>query len=418
MTYQPLPPLARPLALSVALAAQLTWAAPAQAQCFGPDGLSSSTCWSDVSANLPLLPPIDFQGSGFCTDSCDVVSSECIRIILSPPELAGCGEFFAQFSVLDCLDNPLLSGFPIRLDYTRTWNETSTSGSNYQVWRFAAKVDVSSVAGAPPTCLAAPCLGPYPTAFYYGYVDYALNCDTNTFESSIVLHHSCDRYIHDPLHSDKPGVFHPTTTYSIVGPVSTTNPFVPSASPRPGGPLFSEAVRVAAQGSPTCVSEERLTSGGLTPLIAVCTCPLAFGSLRNTISLYTGIGSCLGTDGLPSRFDSLDTAVLGYPWIHMLTTSIGSWTGTASYPGPERAFVEEGVFGYHDSCAVTGTSTGNFLEFHYGGSTAAGWAVTSLLSQNLIDTASNFSVALPAAIAPPFTGSALPSRHLIYANTP
>ena len=101
-----------------------------------------------------------------------------------------------------------------------------------------------------------------------------------------------------------------------------------------------------------------------------------------------------------------------------MTTSIGSWTGTAAYPGPEDAFVEEGVFVYHDSCSVTTSFGGNFAEFHYGGSTTGGWTVTSFLSQNFIDTASNFSLALPGAVVPPFTGSALPTEHLIYTNVP
>ena len=46
------------------------------------------------------------------------------------------------------------------------------------------------------------------------------------------------------------------------------------------------------------------------------------------------------------------------------------------------------------------------------------WVVTSGFSSNLIDTASNYSIELPAAIAPPFTGSVLPTRHLIYSNVP
>lgn len=410
----------KPSTLGVALGAALAlFLAPsAGAQCFGPDGLSSPLCCTDVPADLPAFPPIDMQGRGFCSSSCAITGSECIRIIVTPPAAFGCGEYGAQFSVLDCAGASILSGFPLHLDYTRTWQEDSAAGVPHQVWRFAAKIDVSLVAGAPPSCLAAPCLSGYPTAFFYGYVDYALNCASGTFDSSLVLFHNCDRYIHDQAHSNKPGTWHPDTTYAIVGPDTAANPFVPAVSTRPGGPIAQEAVRRSAAGSLSCVTEERITSGLLLPLISACACPLSFASTKNTASFYRAVGSCIGIDGLPSSFDSLDTTPFGFPWLHLLTTSVGSWTTGTTYPGPETAFVEEGAFAYHDSCAVTGTSSGNFLEIHYGGSTTDGWTITSPLSDNLIDMASNYSQPLPATLTPPFTGSAFPTRHLTYTNVP
>ena len=102
----------------------------------------------------------------------------------SPPAPTSCGEFIAQLTVDDTSGIPLLSGTLI-LDYTRTWTEVDPSGASRRVWRFAVKADLSPTPGLPasacvvPDCI--PPLGPHPTAFYYGYVDYALNCQTGQF---------------------------------------------------------------------------------------------------------------------------------------------------------------------------------------------------------------------------------------------
>ena len=71
---------------------------------------------------------------------------------------------------------PLLSGL-LQMDYTRTWEEVDPTGALIQVWRFVVKVDLSGVAGVPPSaCVTPSCVspvGPHTTAFYYGYLDFA-----------------------------------------------------------------------------------------------------------------------------------------------------------------------------------------------------------------------------------------------------
>ena len=396
-------------------------ASPPAAQCTFFDGLNGPCC-STVTPALPTFPGFNLTGSGFCWDSCGLAATECVDLFVSFPLQVSCTQYQSQLSVQLCAGIPSMSGFPLVLDYTRTWTETAPTGIDYQVWRFAAKVDMS--AGLVAGCPAPPCLGPQPTAFFYGYVDYALNCATNMFSQTLVLFHNCDAYIHDPAHSDKPGVFHPTQTFAIVAPDTAANPFFPAASPRPGGALTFEALRRAAPaGSTICQAEEPLAGGVLAPIISGCACPLSFASPQNTASVFSGMGSCVGVDGLVSRFDSINTMIFGFPWFHLLTTSIGSWVTPSEYPGPERVFVEEGVLAYHDSCATAPPlSSGNSVDFVYGGSSSGGWTAFPLPGgpsfANFLDVASNRFIPLPGPAAPPFTGSVLPTRHLIYVNFP
>ena len=411
-------PLLPRLALASAFSALALGATPS-AQCYAPDGLSGPCC-TNATPSLPSFPGVNVQGVGLCWESCSLDDSECIDIFTSPFLQTGCESYEAQISIQNCAGEPMMSGFPLVLDYTRTWRELDDAGNEKQVWRFVAKVDMNPglVDGCPvPNSIAT---GGLPSAFFYGYADQVRDCATGTWESALVLFHNNDLFIHDQSHSSLPGTYDPDRTYAIVGPDTVANPFDPSPVLKTGGALAGEAMRNTDPAVSVCLTEERIGAGVYAPIINLCVAPLAFGSIKNTFGAFSGEGTCVGASGSTSSFTSINTLPVGFPWFNNLTTSIGSWTTTATYPGDEAAFVEEGVYLYHDSCSAAPPFTsGDSLDFFYGASTQGGWFAETdfgIPMSSFTDMASNYSQDLPGAIVPPFTGTVLPTRHLIYTN--
>lgn len=412
--------------LSVVAFSAVAVAQGPDSHCTGPDGLSGPCC-TPVPANLPQFPPVTSPALGICWANCAPNTQPNQRVILGTPVPGACGQYKVPLTLLDPVGVPLLVG-SISLDYTRTWDETTGGAAPvYQVFRFAAKADLSLPPVPPPAgaCPVPPCLLAHPTAFFYGYVDYAVRCPgpALVWEHALVLFHNCDRFIHQPGISDRPGAFHGNRTFAIVSPDTAVNPFVPVVNPPFGGALVSEAVRdVGPVGSVLCFTEERLAGGVRLPIIQGCACPLGFGFGQQAAVRLSGTGSCPDPFGLPSSFTSLNAMPLGLPWLEMITTSIGCWTTGASYPGPECAWVEEGLFQYHDSCATSTAGGGNFVDILYGSATVAGFPVLPSaggpLTDKFDDLASNLAhdVTLPAV--PPFLGSVRPTRHLVYTNVP
>jgi hypothetical protein len=409
------------LALTVLAAPPL--AVSAAAQCIGPDGLSAGCC-APVSASFAQYPAISVPGTGICWTNCAPTTVPNLKVALASPFSTSCGEFTSAISVTDPGGTLLLSG-ALTLDYTRTWGESVAPGVvDTQVWRFAAKGDLRSAAPLPFVCPVPTCIAAVQTAFFYGYVDFAFSCATGVWESAVVLYHACDQFIHTPGFSDKPGVFHPGTSYAIVAPDSSANPFVPVVSLPPAGPVMGEGMRpsgsLLAPGA--CTSEEFVSSGSSTPLVFGCACPFSPTPIQHSANKLVGTGSC-PPPYTPGSFASLNLISAGLPWIDMITTSIGSWTGSGAYPGPESAFVNEGLFSYHDACSLAAGLPGDYFDIFYGGSTTGGYPVISLdptiaLSDKFIDIASNFSLIAGTPPVPPFYGSVGKTDHLIYVNTP
>ncbi len=401
--------------------------------CFGPDVLQGPCCQTTLAA-LPQFPALTLPGLGVCWTQCSLDSQSGITAALGPPTAVSCGVYAVPFSAtITAAPAQVLSG-AMRLDYTRTWVESAVVGAPpVQVWRFAAKVDLS-LSPTPPQflCPVPGCLPGAQTAFYYGYVDFASSCPSGTppvWEAAVVLFHNCDSFIHTPGLSSRPGAFHPGRTYAIVAPHSSSAPFVPTANLFPNGPLIAEALRdVAPAGAPTqCRFEERLSSGVQQRIGFGCLCPLAGNTFRTTANILNGKDSCPDTiTGAVSSFTSIN--VPNTSWIHDMKWSLGCWapsSGSQTYPGNECAFVDEGVFVYHSSCTpVSGGFTGvDFVEIFYGGSTTFGWMPASLdpgitLSDRFIDMASNYSAPLLGPYPSPVAGNVLPTTHLFYVNVP
>src|SRR5262249_24093134 len=157
--------------------------------------------------------------------------------------------------------------------YTRTWTEVDPNGNLMQVWRFTVKADLSIPPnGLPVNCPTPPCLapiGPDPTAFFYGYMDYAACGTAAGFQNVLVLEHMPDRFVHAPGFSSMPGVFHPGGSYAIIAPDSPAQPFIPGNAIASGGPILLEATRdVNVPGIPpnVCLAEDRITQGVITKL--------------------------------------------------------------------------------------------------------------------------------------------------------
>ena len=400
-----------PSLAGVLAALALATAPPATAQCLVPDGLSGPCCLPAAPSLPTSFPPLPMPGLGVCWDACTPTTQACVDVMLAgfnPTPL--CTQYQVDLSVTDCLGVPIMSGV-VTLDYTRTWEELEpVTAVSMQVWRFAAKVDLISSGISATTCPEPSCTAAAGQAFFYGYVDYVRNCATGAVEGALVLFHGCDRFIHDPAFSSIPGSYHPTRSYAIVAPHTVANPFSPAILAPPGGVLTGEGLRnpPTAVGDP-CINEEPILQGDMQPLVQACLCPLSFqppqqAGVRTSISGACG-GSAYSLNVFPVA-----------PWYHLVETSMGSWTSGANYPGPEQAWVAEGLFLYSETCSLPAPA-GHF-DIFYGAVTDGGYPVTSSTtpSQTFVDLASNYSIPLTAPIAFPLFGTVAPTDHLIYGN--
>lgn len=383
---------------------------PTSGQCFtGADNLSGP-CATPTAANLPAFPAVDIEGAAICWLGCDPELESCVIVSVSPPVQDACGSYTADLNVVDCFGAfPLLSGSLV-MDYTRTWGESFTGSppADYQVYRFVVKIDVSAPVLVP--CTSPTCLVSEPTAFYYGYLDYAFDCGSGQAQAALVLFHNCDWFIHHPK-STVPGTFHPDMSFAIVAPSTPANPFVASEAIPPTGPLVAEAVRKVPQTSGGLCTTEDSVSGTLIYGGSACLCP-AFSPTPMQLAgrFLLGMGTCT-CGGSPVLFQAHNTLPNGLPWIYQMTTSIGSWTTDVGYPGQERVWVDEVAIRYLDSCPDAG-----YGEIYYGASTAGGYAVDLPLTQSFTDLASNLSFSLPGPVPTTVMGSVLPTRNLIYVN--
>ncbi|MEQ8763804.1 MAG: hypothetical protein RL885_07750 [Planctomycetota bacterium] len=395
---------------SLALCAALCLlAAPAHAQlCAGSDNLVGPCC-TNTSITLPTFPNFSFPASSTCWSACGPASiNQTIQV--SAPTPLGCGSYGSAVSILDTAGNLVLSG-ALTLDYSRTWEETNFDGQSLQVWRFVAKADFRPGPGFDATlCQSPSCLTTIGnTAFYYGHVDYALNCVTNVFESSISLFHGCDLFIHHPIASSFPGPYHPTTSFAIVGPNTPANPFVPSLFPPFAAPAVGGATRRLGPGT-SCFFEEPMNLGSLGLVGQACACPLNLGGPFQYTALQFGFN---GTCNPPASSTAIGTPP-PFPWIAMIAIGLGTWTGTGPgtpFPGPELVWANESFQFYSGNCSPPPS-----IDVDYGVMTEAGFPVSPnierpWLTGRMLDIGSNYS--RTTGIAPPFVGAVNRTLHMI-----
>ena len=393
------------------LALAFATATVSEAQCLTPDNLNGPCCTFVPTVTLPALPSQAIPGQSICWDSCTVSSQQCAQIQLTAPVSTLCGQYTVDMNTTDCgSGTPQLKG-KLNLDYTRTWDEFPVGGQTLQVWRFVVKADLSLSGSSTGLCPLPSCLPTHPTAFYYGYLDYAFNCSLGTWESALVLFHGCDKFQHDPLYSSRPGSFHPSRSYALVAPSTLSNPFVPALLTPGGGPLFFEGIRDSVDlATLACETEETMNAGNIVPIGSACACP--FGPVPPQVTArYMDGGSTCGSD-----YRSLNLFPF-LPWFEVMTNSIGTWSNGSSYPGPEAAFVDEGLFLHTEGCTLTGAPE-IYAEIKVGATTEGGYpaAIGPVLADRFTDLVNNYSVNISAPILPPFVGHVMPSKHLVYAN--
>jgi len=391
-------------------------AAPtAEAQCPTPDGLDATSCCTPATPNLPAFPAFTMPSAGICWQACMPLPKQCvIQDVGAPVPTTGCTQYNAPLSVLDCASGATLMKGDLVLDYTRTWTETPIPGGPpAQVWRFAAKVDMEGSGATSAACPVPSCANVAgSTAFYYGYVDYSLDCVSGVWSQAVVLYHNCDRFVHNPSLSAVPGPFHPDRTYALVGPDTAANPFTPAIFLPAPATTIGEAMRNASPAAGVCLAEEPLLQGQFIPQLTGCACPLSPQPPQSSGNRFDGSGAC------GSSFMSLNIFPTA-PWYHLVTTSLGFWSTSASYPGPERASVAEGLLLYRDACEPPPFN--QTFDVFYGGMTEGGYTSDPTLplappSSRFLDLASNYTLPVGAPFAFPAVGVVMPTRHLIYVN--
>lgn len=409
--------LASAAAVSITFAL-VTTSALGQTICTGPDGLASAgACCQLVSPNLPNFGAVTLPGLGICYVGCNVGATNLLKIDISPPSLIQCQEYVSLLSVIDVGSGAVVMSGKLHLAYTRTWDEIDPAGSVHQVWRFAAKADLSAVAGSPPVCPEPRCLPPFgtqPTAFFYGYMDYTSLCGTILSENALVLMHQCDFFIHKAAFSSRPGVFHPNESYAIVAPHTTVQPFIPSMNPAPQGPMFLGGTRefMNLPGG-VCFSTNPLQSGQINNLGGACLCiPSAFPK-QHRFRTFQGSLQCPNSAGTPSTFAAITVSFPTLPWFNLVTTNVGRWSNPNVFPGQEQAWVEEGLFLQDEGCS------GQWVSIQYGGTTRLGWQILNPLPVNsMTDLADNYTAPVAGPYTFPIFGNILNTDRVIFVDTP
>lgn len=94
----------------------------------------------------------------------------------------------------------------------------------------------------------------------------------------------------------------------------------------------------------------------------------------------------------------------------------------ASYPGPARAWVDEGPAIYFDGCRDPTGVQNVYAEVYYGGTTASGYPVlpspTSPPFTAMTDLASNWSWKFGTPPTFPIYGNVMPTTHVVYVSHP
>ena len=196
-----------PWSVAQFLAAFLGWSAPSlRAQCAPPDGLDGGPCCAQAQLVIPRTK-FAHNAIGICWQNCTINAINSYTAAWGFPQppsvLPGvpppCGWFRVPVS-LNAGGAVHWRG-NLHAIYARDWVEIAPTGTTYNVWRFLVNGDLGATAAAGPApCPVPPCkfaLASSPVRFT-GYVDYALNCSTNSFEHAWMLTHSCDSIDHSP----------------------------------------------------------------------------------------------------------------------------------------------------------------------------------------------------------------------------
>lgn len=361
---------AAPLAFAALAAAFLASPTPAAAQCM-PDLLDSQPCCLPVAANLPVFPAISQSSKFLCFRDCATQLNANLCVTIDPPAMAGggiCGVYTIKFKVRQCGGTmPILWQGNLRAQYSRNWLEAAPTGTNYGVWRFLLNGDLKATA----TLQANPswanpnvrpgCYGNFNAIYVAGYIDYAYDCNLNTWTAAWAVNHDCDAN-HHPVGSPRAGAFHPTRSWTFLGPGAG---FVPNTTTTltGAGAVGGEALRWNDWSTaPAICRGEEPVNGLVQSLGSFCPCstnPGAPGQYEN--SIVSVQGSC----GSFSR-------TIVPPIVPFLQKRIGQWTNPNVFPGLEYLNIDMGDMDYNNACTLLFST-----EFFEGVTTLGGYPATS-----------------------------------------
>jgi len=345
----------------------------ATAQCTIPDGLSGGPCCAPAGVNLPVFPMMPGEDARFlCFDSCQLSLDKLYCVTIGQPKplkiggVAVCGQYNIRFQLRDCASGALAWSGAVKASYSRNWQETAPGVvAPNTVWRFVINGDfLPGAALAASPCDRPGCLSTYSRVYFSGHIDYTLNCVTNQWDVAWALSHECDP-IHHSTASLRPAPavgFHPTQSFSIVGPGAT---FAPSSTLPivSNGPIVQGAMRWNNWGAaPMICTFEEQANGSVVANSVYCQCSNAAGggapqSVDTFVAAQAMCGSWV-TPAAGSRFTQ---------------KQIGRWTAPGSFPGNEFLLFDYGDLQWGNGC----TGTVNF-EWYEGSETIGGWPATDL----------------------------------------
>jgi hypothetical protein len=319
--------------------------APALSSTFAPDNLDGPCC-APTTLTLPAFPSTTLTSRYICWQGCQGGLNGAVRVVMVPNTTAACGIYFLNVTVTNLPGTFTLWTGNLVMTYSRTFAEASVPGNppDTQVWRFIVNGDLQPSAALITSfggnaCVVAPCVATYNRFHVQGYIDYAQDCDTGTFQIAYALDHDCDPYEHGNVFTFRPGAFHPNRSYSWVGPnagfvINTTTPGI-------SGTATCDALRNFDFTMPLpdiCQFEQP----GATALISTdteyCPCSSLDGQYKVQRMM---VSSACGTVGETSPVDV---------WPGLVTKALGFWTNPAAYPYRESVHIERGFKSYTDGC--------------------------------------------------------------------
>jgi hypothetical protein len=365
----------------VALLGLFTWSRTAAAQCPQPDGLDGGPCCAVASETLPNFPNFAQRALEICWLDCNVnaVLPYTARWKHLPfkagtiggPTVAPCGESLATVELRDGAGVLQFSG-TLRLQYSRTWQETGPGGFPLQVWRFLVNGDLRAVGATVAPCPLPPCAAAFGgNVRFTGYLDQSTSCALvpAVFQQAWMLTHACDFIDHRPGFP-RGGAFHPNRSYTFVGPSAG---FVPGPLQPLEGTLGSglEAMRtrnLGTTGLPTTCDFEERAGFTLAQIAQFCTCGLPGTNQFHNANLSV-FGSCGSTVASP-----IGPLLPGF-----ISMGIGTWTIPGTYPGIEAVRWNAGDYTVTDGC--TGAAQ---QEIYFGATTIGGYFASSVNAGGLV----------------------------------
>lgn len=355
----------------------------ASAQIFGDDQLYTGNCWEVVKDDVPTFPAYSETSLGICWKDCALENQVKLKLVLPAPTKFACGYYYLQ----DVQLFNATTGVPIwspsnfwYMVYTRTWVEAATINNQpvtFQVWRFLINGEVNpsnQMVGNPDPCLIPKCTFNANTQpiHYSGYVDYALNTNTNQWRIAFGVQHACDAFTHNNF-SKYPAGGHKERSFCVVAPGDfVASPTLPGIQ----GEILTEAMRSYRFSNwPYCESEQAVEGKMAT---GTRECPCASQPVLNGqfVPFKHEAKSVCGSH-------TQSWSPHPFPWNGPgVQMSVGYWINP-TYPGKETLY-----FTWDPQIYTDGLTNNTTKELFVGVGTTDGWLAK--LFQNVGVYAPNF----------------------------